>query len=880
MNRTFLRRAFKTTFRVLLIAIIVLAVIPLLLDIDPIQRFVQRRLHHRIEAALTRALGRPVKGGNIDFTTLSGVGLNLENASIGEAPGFGLEPFVYAENIHFVLSLHSLISGRLELSRIALTRASINLVRDAQGRWNFETWFSSGPPAVSSPVKNSAAGSVPVTRSAARSSLPMKIDFDADRINFKDLAKFSEKNVVYLSDVTGTVSPAWFSNGIDFDLRLKPSRTDVPMENSGEIRVTGSLGPFRSASLWPAVIQGQVRMQRFPYSDMVALLTGRLTYLHGIFDARTSFRGQLNDRIRMNGRVDLMDLHTWAVVPREGYTSASLTISRADLQIGKEISLSEGTLRIGSSEIKLEATLSHLPTAQLDLTASTDGMHLEDALDFARGFTNRFSPEMQVLRDARVQYHLSGPWDNPHASAQLQFTGGEIRSPYLTAPAAFSAFGATYEDGTLFWDPIRFEAKGGHSFQVSGSLSDLSTTRRLLFQSSGHDASMQEMEGVARSFGIWPTAASVAGLCDFSLQWGPGHKRGSPSILAGHLNARNVTLKIGSSDDVHVAAAHFETQSDVSELSVTKLNWGRSVASATWQFPGLDFHRARVDVNASFLDVGELARLGQQAQRRLSPPSSSAGSEMTGSTARPSRIFNWNGKISSVWLYLDNLQVTRFQSAFILGDRFFRLDDFATDAYGGKSKGQFLMDWHGNQRLLHAEGQVENMKADSLMNMLTNLGPTVQGRVNGDFSLSADKGVGQPWLASVTAHVRATVKNLENAGLKIPPNLSDIQTRLDLPASSNDLPLTLYLDLDYGQDEIKVNEARLTQNDFNGVFTGTCSKKLDLDITGSVDKVASKKNLSAAPVSLSIHGPLKQPEIIIRPSATESLPPPAQSRRK
>ena len=863
MSRPFLRKALKTLFRTTLIVVVVLGVIPFLLDIGPVQRFVQNRLHHRFEAALSHALGRSVKGGNIDFTTLSGFGFNMENVSVGEAEGFGPEHFLYAENVHFVLGWHSFVSGHFELSRIVLTGASINLVRNPEGHWNFETWFSNYRQTPDAPTGESGVAA----RAPAESfgGLPFNVYFDGDRINFKDLAGSSEKKVFFLSEISGKMGPAWFSNGIDFDLRLKLSRTDVPMENSGLLRVSGSLGPFRSASLWPTVVQGQMRLEKFPYSDMVALLSGRTTYLHGLFDGRASFLGQLNQNIRVNGQLDLVDLHSWVAVPRDKFTSASLAFSKADVDIGRSISLSDGRLRVGSSEITLKATLDHFADPQLDLTAKGPQVHLNDILEFLRGFSNRIPADTRLEHDVRVDYHLEGPWHQVQASAHLAFTGGQIQSRQLTRPAAFSPFSAGYESGALFWDPIRFVSKSGGTFSINGALTEIFGRRKLAFQATGRDAELQEIEGIGRSLGLWPTPAGVSGAADFSLQWAPARKPPHAATLTGSLNARSLSVKFSDNNVVWIAAAKLEARDGISRLSFTKANWGRSVASGNLQFPQLDFHHAQVNLNASFLDVDELLNLGFDAHARLSAPFPSSSVTFNAPTPALGPTLDWTGKISSIWLYFNKLQVTKFHSDFAMEDRIFRLDNFSVDAYSGKSRGRFILDWQNDQPRMHAQGHAENVKLDALLNLLTPLGPAGVGRVTGDYSMSAEKGRNQPWEKTLTAHVVATIKNLENSGLKIPAGVRDISTRLKLHPTpdAKQSPFTLNLDLDYGEDEIKINDARLSRSDVVGSFSGVCSKKLDLDLSGTVESTSGKRGLTLAPVLVGIQGPINEAQIVL-----------------
>jgi uncharacterized protein involved in outer membrane biogenesis len=867
MIRTSLKKLFKKTLKIVLLLVVVSAIIPFLLDIPQIHGLLQHRFQSRLEKALSHSLGRTVNGGELDFTTVSGLGFNMKGVSVGEAPGFGGEPFLYAENVHFVLSWRSLLSGQFEISRITLRQASLNLVRNGEGRWNFETWFRSDGVATAANSTLNRPGTSPAPTLHDRDTLPFRIGLDLIRVNFKNLQASSEKQVFFLGEISGKIEPAWFSNAIDFDLQVKPARTDVPMENSGMVRVAGSLGPIRASTLWPTVIQGQVKVEKFPYSDVVALLTGHSTSWHGLFQGRASFQGPLNDLISINGQLTLLDLHSRIARPRDRFVSAILDFPRLELRIGKSLSLKEAKATTGSSQFKVAAHLEPLADPKLDLSMESEKLSLGDVLELVRGFTRGIPASTQLLGEARFKSNLEGSWKGPVLDAEMSISGGSIQSQYLSKSLSFSPFDVTLQNGVLNWTPVRLGGKGSYSFQVGGSLANLSSTPQWTFDMSGRDVPVQNIENIGLSFGYWPTSAHLEGIADVSLQWGSPRKQSTISVLRGHIFARSLTARVGATEEVHIASARFEARKESSQLTATKVNWGRSVASGTLQFQGLDFHRAQVNLNASFLDLNELLRLGDEARRQLFPAAREPDLSPIDFSSRPAAIYTWAGRLSSSWLYFKKLQFTNVRSDFIFENKSLRMANFALEVYGGKGKGRFQLDWGELHPHLRVEGQVDNSKLDAWLEALTPLGPAVQGRASGEFLISGEKAKDKPWGQSLTAHVQASLQELKNIRLAISPSVQELKTRLNLGSASTakDAPLNLQLTLDYGPERYLVNDARLTRGGVTASFSGTCTRNLDLNLTGTAEKIATLNALPTPTIPLQIRGPLDHAEIILSP---------------
>jgi AsmA protein len=116
-----------------LLALIVIAVvaIPLFLNADTFRA--------RIETELTNSLGRKVTLGKLDLSVWSG-SLVAHNTTLADDPAFSSQPFLEATSVKINVSMIPLIVSRqVHITGFAIDTPKINLIRHANGTWNYST---------------------------------------------------------------------------------------------------------------------------------------------------------------------------------------------------------------------------------------------------------------------------------------------------------------------------------------------------------------------------------------------------------------------------------------------------------------------------------------------------------------------------------------------------------------------------------------------------------------------------------------------------------------------------------------------------------------------------------------------------------------------
>jgi hypothetical protein len=143
---------------VLALLVLVAVCLPLFLNAD--------NFRTRIESTVTKSLGRKVTMGKLTLSIWSG-GLVADNVVVADDPRFSTQPFIQADTVKIKVEMMPLVLHReLQIRGFALQSPKIQLLRAADGTWNYSTIGSGGKSAQDEETKqtfpNLTAGKVSV----------------------------------------------------------------------------------------------------------------------------------------------------------------------------------------------------------------------------------------------------------------------------------------------------------------------------------------------------------------------------------------------------------------------------------------------------------------------------------------------------------------------------------------------------------------------------------------------------------------------------------------------------------------------------------------------------------------------------------------------
>ncbi|MFB3083330.1 MAG: AsmA family protein, partial [Gammaproteobacteria bacterium] len=130
-----MKRLFKFLFTLLglLVLLIVIAAIVIPLVVDP------NDYKDQITALVEKRTGRTFSiPGKIELSVFPWLGIETGEVALGNAPGFGEQPFVKANKVEVRVQLLPLLEKHVEMDTIVIEGMTLNLARDKNGKTNWQ----------------------------------------------------------------------------------------------------------------------------------------------------------------------------------------------------------------------------------------------------------------------------------------------------------------------------------------------------------------------------------------------------------------------------------------------------------------------------------------------------------------------------------------------------------------------------------------------------------------------------------------------------------------------------------------------------------------------------------------------------------------------
>jgi hypothetical protein len=250
------------------------------------------RYKARITELMSNSLGRPVRLSSVELRLFPQPGFLLTDLTVAEDPAYGMEPILHANTVKASIRLLSLWRGRLEIGSISVDEASLNLVRNPEGKWNLDSLFRTAA-AKAQPDGTPASAPGAGKRAVALPSL----EATNSRINVKN----ATEKLPY--SLLNTDLSFWQQEPGDWRIRLRgqPSRTDlsqVDMADAGVVRVEASVR--QSPGLRQMPMRVDVAWRDAQLGELARLAVG----------SDPGWRGDLTGELHLEGTPDAAEITT------------------------------------------------------------------------------------------------------------------------------------------------------------------------------------------------------------------------------------------------------------------------------------------------------------------------------------------------------------------------------------------------------------------------------------------------------------------------------------------------------------------------------------------------------------------------------------------
>ncbi len=343
-------KALKIIGIVVVVLLLIAIALPFLVNVNSFRP--------KLESALTEALGREVKVGNLSLSILSG-SVSAEDLSIADDPAFSKDAFIRAKSLKVGVEVMPLIfSKALHVTDITLDQPEIALLRDASGKWNFSSLGNKSEPAAK-PAPTSGSSSTP--------------DLSVSKLDVKN-------GRLSVNRANSSIKPHVYDH-VDISVRDFSPKSQFPFTISanlpagGTAKLDGKAGPIDSSDVSASPIEAQIAVKGLDLtaSGFVEPSTG----IAGVAD----FDGTLNS----DGHV----LHTKGTLKADKLklavkgTPATQPVGlkyATDFDLQKQSgTLTQGDVALGKALAKLTGTYqSQGESTLLNMKLNADGMPVDD----------------------------------------------------------------------------------------------------------------------------------------------------------------------------------------------------------------------------------------------------------------------------------------------------------------------------------------------------------------------------------------------------------------------------------------------------------------------------------------------------------------------
>ena len=304
----------------ILLLVVLAAALPLLINAE--------QFRPMVESQAKAALGREVKVGKLTLSVWRG-GVVAEELQVTDDPAFSKAPFVRAKSLAVGVEMWPMIVSReAHVTSLELVEPEITLIRNAAGRWNFDSL-------------GTVPGAKPAKDGAKKSAAPPIMVQDLVVSNGKVSVGQGGKQRTY-EDVNVRVKNFSMTSNFPFEIAAKSP-------GGGSLRVEGNAGPLAIGDMMETPLNAEVEVK-----DLNLAETGFMPASSGIA-GKLDFAGKIHSdgkKLHSEGKATTSQLK---VVKGGAPAQKPVTLDYAsELDLGqKRGTLTRGDILIGQTKAKL-----------------------------------------------------------------------------------------------------------------------------------------------------------------------------------------------------------------------------------------------------------------------------------------------------------------------------------------------------------------------------------------------------------------------------------------------------------------------------------------------------------------------------------------------
>ncbi|MBV9146285.1 MAG: AsmA family protein, partial [Acidobacteria bacterium] len=631
--------------------------------------------HDKIQAELQQKLHRQVQLGDMKLKIIP-FSIRVADAQIGEDAKFNTgRPFASASELAVSAKLLPLLRHEVEVNSVELVNPKIELVRNAQGVWNFASLQGGGESAPSSTAPAQPANgnkpspaSAPAQQQTASTSAPSgsssqaltlgELKITDGQVAVTDQQKHQSRAVYDHIDL----DLSDYAPGKPFNLALA---AHLPGQGDQYVKFDGSAGPLNEQNSMATHLDGRLKLNQVSLNGLQKFLNSpQLQQYDAVASGDASVRND-NGSMQSAGNIELNNVRVKGV--EIGYPI------KADYDVSDNlntdvIKISKMNVNFGPTPISLSGELNTRPTpAQLNVQVKASNASISELAKLAGAFGVAFNPGMEVAGTLNADIHAQGSSDQPALNGNLSATNLVISGKEVPQPVKVPAINLSLTPEQVKSNDFTAQSGGttlNGNFALSHYTSPNSTVDAAI---RTQNANLGELINIAKAYGV-SAVEGMSGSGSLSLDahvQGP-MKQPDRMVYSGTGSLQNATINTPNFTKpllVHTANLRFAQNSAVLENLQASL--GSTNASGTATVRNFAAPQVQFALSADKLNITELQQITAgkaPAKRAAADRWSLVPSANAQETSSSISHLGGTGTLSVASIIFDQLVLSNFKS--------------------------------------------------------------------------------------------------------------------------------------------------------------------------------------------------------------------------
>ena len=679
-----MRKVIGVLIALVVIVVVALLALPALINVN--------QYHDKIQAELQQKLHRQVTLGNMNLKLLP-FSIRVADATIGEDPKFNTgRPFASARELAVSVKLLPLLRHEVSVRSVELVDPKIELVRNAQGVWNFaslqgEQAPANAPaqaeqptpsqkpaqkpsrkpqqstqaqkPAPTTPAQNAPATEQPSNKSSEALSLA-ELKITNGQLAITDEQKHQSRAVYDHIDL----ALSDYAPNTPFNISLA---AHLPGQGDQYVKFDGTAGPLNQQNSMATHLDGRLKLNQVSLSGVQKFLNSpALQQYDAVASGDASVRNNNGD-MNSDGSLELNNVRLRGV--ELGYPiKANYNID--DNLNSDVIKISKLDVNLGPTPVSITGEVNTHPTpAQLDVQLKTSNASITELARLAGAFGVAFNPGTQVGGTLNTDIHARGPADQPALNGNLSAENLVVSGKDLPQPVKVPAIALSLTPDVVKSNNFTAQS-GGTSLNGNFALSHYTTPNGVIdaaIKTTG--ANLGELINIAKAYGV-SAVEGMSGSGALSLDahvQGP-IKQTEKLAYSGTGSLQNATINMPQlTKPLMIRNANLRFAQNSAVLENLQASLGSSNASGSATVTNFSSPQLKFDLNADKLNISELQQItsGNAPAKRASLDRwslvPSAEAQAHGGSPGISHLAG-TGTLSVANIIFDQLLLTNFKS--------------------------------------------------------------------------------------------------------------------------------------------------------------------------------------------------------------------------